>query len=86
MSLDFIFIEAARIFGQALRITFLLCWWLGLGIASVVRRVSEHIQDNQVKGSTFAFKGQKASGAVCEVCGITNEAGNQSCFACGARL
>jgi len=86
MSLEFIFIEAARTLGQAVRITFMLFWWLGLGIASVMRQVSERMQENQVKGNAFTFKGQKAAGTACGVCGVTNEAGNRSCFACGAHL
>ena len=86
MSLDFIFIEAARTLGQALRITFMLFWWLGLGIASVRRQISERIQDNQVKGSAFSLNGQKSSGTACGVCGVTNETSNQNCCACGARL
>lgn len=86
MSLEFIFIEAAKTLGQAIKITFMLFWWLGLGITSVVRQISERIHDNQIKGSAFAFQGQKATNTTCEACGIANEVGNQNCFACGARL
>lgn len=86
MSLEFIFAEAAKTLGQAIRITFILFWWLGLGIAAVYRQISEQLQENQIKGFTFTVNGKKSHSTTCASCGATNEARTSHCFSCGARL
>ena len=86
MYIEFILTEAARTLGQALRITFLLFWWLGLGVVNLYRRVTDHIEENQVKGSQFTANGRKAAGVACRACGAANEAGETRCFVCGTPI
>ena len=86
MSIESILVDAARAFVQAARIAFLLLWWLGIGVVSVYRRIKEHREENQVKGSQFTASGRKSSSVACKTCGSTNEAGESRCFACGVLL
>jgi hypothetical protein len=86
MSIEFIFVEAAKTLVQGVRITFLLFWWLGIGIVSLYRRVKERMEENQVRGRQFRATGSKSSAVACTACGATNEAGEARCFACGVRL
>ena len=86
MWIEFILAEPAKTLVQAVRITFLLCWWLGIGVVSLYRRVTERMEEKQVKGSQFTASGYKSSGVVCKVCGASNEAAEARCFACGVPI
>ena len=86
MSIEFILAEAAKSLAQAARITFLLFWWLGIGVVSLYRRVTERMEEKQVKGNQFTASGRKAAGVVCRNCGAANEAGETRCFVCGTSI
>ena len=84
--IDEIFIEAARTFAQAARITFALFWWLALAVVALARKSGFHLRDYQLRGPGGSGSEGQIEGKRCAVCGAENEASASYCFNCGQRL